>query len=91
AERLDILNRSNDGFKIAEEDLKLRGPGEIFGSRQSGESGGGFADIYADSKLLKAAGESTRRLLEEDPDLEREENSHLKRILESYLERGGCL
>ena len=46
--RLEILNKTNDGFKIAEEDLKLRGPGDFFGVRQSGELDLGIADIYTD-------------------------------------------
>jgi ATP-dependent DNA helicase RecG len=53
--RLEILNRSNDGFKIAEEDLKQRGPGELFGLQQSGELTFGMADIYNDSSVLKDA------------------------------------
>ncbi len=47
--RLEILNKTNDGFKIAEEDLKLRGPGDFFGVRQSGELDLGIADIYTDA------------------------------------------
>lgn len=55
--RLDILNRSNDGFKIAEEDLKQRGPGDVFGVRQSGDMYFKIGDIYADSATLKLASE----------------------------------
>ncbi len=51
-ERLDILNRSNDGFYIASEDLKLRGPGDIFGIRQSGDMEFKLADIFTDAKVL---------------------------------------
>ncbi len=50
--RLEILNKTNDGFKIAEEDLKLRGPGDFFGVRQSGELDLGIADIYTDATML---------------------------------------
>lgn len=53
--RLNILKSSNDGFIIADEDLKLRGPGDIFGIRQSGEFGFAIADIYNDSNILKLA------------------------------------
>ncbi len=53
--RLKILNGSNDGFKIADEDLKLRGAGDLFGIRQSGEMGFKIADIYGDADMLKAA------------------------------------
>ncbi len=63
-ERLDIMNRSNDGFVIAEEDLKLRGPGDIFGIRQSGELEFSLADIYRDAALLTQAGEAVQELPE---------------------------
>ena len=51
--RLEILNKSNDGFKIAEEDLRLRGPGDFFGVRQSGDFDFGIADVFTDAKTLK--------------------------------------
>lgn len=54
-ERLEILNRSNDGFYIASEDLRLRGPGDMFGIRQSGEMQFKLGDIYQDTALLKQA------------------------------------
>ena len=56
-ERLDILKNNNNGFKVAEEDLRLRGPGDIFGIRQSGELSWKLADIYADADLLSLASE----------------------------------
>ncbi|MBR4341639.1 MAG: ATP-dependent DNA helicase RecG [Lachnospiraceae bacterium] len=56
-ERLDILKSYNDGFKVAEEDLRLRGPGDLFGVRQSGEMSWKLADIYADADLLALASE----------------------------------
>ena len=55
AKRLDIMNHSNDGFEIAEEDLKQRGPGDLFGIRQSGDLNFQIGDIYRDSDLIKAA------------------------------------
>lgn len=55
--RLDILNHSNDGFKIAEEDLKQRGPGDLFGFRQSGDMNFKIGDIFTDAPLLKLASE----------------------------------
>ncbi len=57
SERLEILNKTNDGFEIASEDLKLRGPGDIFGLRQSGELGFKVGDIYTDADILKKASE----------------------------------
>ena len=67
--RLDILASSNDGFEIARKDLELRGPGELFGVRQSGELNFQLADIYADAPVLQAAGDAAADLLREDPDL----------------------
>lgn len=64
-ERLNILKNSNDGFKIADEDLKLRGPGDIFGIRQSGEFSFAIADIYNDSDILKTAGIKVDNILQQ--------------------------
>ena len=58
SKRLEILNKSNDGFKIAAEDLKLRGPGDFFGIRQSGEMEFMLADIIQDAEILKQAAEA---------------------------------
>ena len=60
--RLEILNKSNDGFFIASEDLKLRGPGDLFGIRQSGELEFKLGDIYNDAAMLKAANDSAKSL-----------------------------
>ena len=85
--RLDILNRSNDGFYIASEDLKLRGPGDIFGLRQSGDMEFKLADIFTDAGILKTVSEEVSALTAADPGLEQEENRELKRRLEEYLEK----
>lgn len=61
-ERLNVLNRSNDGFYIASQDLKLRGPGDMFGVRQSGEAYFEIADIYNDADVLKEAHEAVDSL-----------------------------
>ncbi len=61
-ERLEILNKSNDGFFIASEDLRLRGPGDLFGIRQSGEMTFKIGDIYQDADCLKEANEAANRL-----------------------------
>lgn len=82
-ERLDILNHSNDGFHIASEDLKLRGPGDLFGIRQSGEFAFRLADIYDDAQLLKQAADQVDLLLSEDPGLEREQNRLLRYHMEN--------
>ena len=65
-ERLEILNKTNDGFKIASEDLKLRGPGDLFGIRQSGLMNFKIADVYQDAKILKQANEAADWLIEKD-------------------------
>lgn len=64
-DRLDILNKSNDGFYIANEDLKLRGPGDFFGIRQSGELLFRLGDIYSNADMLKQANEAVRLLEKE--------------------------
>jgi len=65
-ERLEILNKTNDGFKIASEDLRLRGPGDLFGIRQSGLMNFKIADVYQDAKILKQANEAADWLIEND-------------------------
>lgn len=68
-ERLEILNHSNDGFQIASEDLRLRGPGDFFGIRQSGLMDFKLGDVYQDSNVLKMANEAANWLEEEKIDL----------------------
>jgi ATP-dependent DNA helicase RecG len=83
-DRLEILNKTNDGFKIAEEDLRLRGPGDFFGVRQSGDFDFGIADIYTDAKVLKSASEAAGEVLDKDPELELEENRYLAEKVSEY-------
>ena len=87
--RLDILNRSNDGFYIASEDLKLRGPGDIFGVRQSGDLRFKIGDIFSDSKVLKEAADAAGAVLAKDELLSSEENVYLKTKVEEYTKE--CL
>ena len=68
--RLEILEKTNDGFKIAEEDLKLRGPGDLFGERQSGALGFILADIYEDSAIMRKAATYVDEVLAADPQFE---------------------
>jgi len=86
-ERLEILNRSNDGFYIAAEDLKLRGPGDFFGLRQSGDLEFKLADIFTDANLLKTVSEELKDLMLRDPQLKQEGHRELKRRLDMYLEQ----
>ena len=83
--RLDILNRSNDGFYIAGEDLKLRGPGDLLGVRQSGAMEFKIGDIYTDAGILKEAGNAVSRIRNEDPELEQSCHGELKKRLDSYM------
>ena len=69
-ERLQTLCRTNDGFQIAETDLRLRGPGDFFGRRQSGLPGFAIADLATDMNVLEAAQQSAQALLREDPALQ---------------------
>lgn len=80
-DRLGILNKSNDGFYIAEEDLKLRGPGDLFGIRQSGAMEFRIADIYQDAEILKRVSMTVDELLSEDENLETKRCAPLKRYL----------
>lgn len=88
-DRLEILNQSNDGFKIAEEDLKQRGPGDFFGVRQSGDLRFKVGDIFSDSKALKEAADAATAVLAQDALLESEENIYLKAKVSEYTKE--CL
>ena len=82
-DRLKVLEKSNDGFEIAGQDMKRRGPGDLFGFRQSGALYFQLGDIYNDSELLKQAEEDVTKLLSDDPELMRPEHV----LLKSYLEQ----
>lgn len=84
--RLEILNRSNDGFYIANEDLKLRGPGDFFGVRQSGMMDFVLADIYQNADLLKMAADSIEILEQEGFSFRNLQNERLKKQLELALQ-----
>ena len=71
-----------DGFRIAEEDLKLRGPGDFFGTRQHGLAELKIADLYVDHEILKTASSFAEELLTEDPKLNREPWRPLREYLE---------
>lgn len=85
SKRLEILNKSNDGFFIAGEDLKLRGPGDLFGIRQSGLMEFKIGDIYNDADILKATSEAAGEILALDPDLSLPQHGFLREKLMSYM------
>jgi len=87
-ERLEILKNSNNGFEIAEEDLKQRGPGDLFGLRQSGEMQFRLADIFTDAAILKKASDEAEKILEEDPDLSSDKYEKLRKKLEKNIISG---
>lgn len=86
AERMKIMEQSNDGFKISEKDLELRGPGEFFGIRQHGIPEFKIANIYNDMEILKEAQEAAVLTLTDDPDLSDDKNAvSRKRLDEDFL------
>ena len=84
-QRLDILAGSNDGFYIAREDLKLRGQGDLFGVRQSGQQLFKLADIFEDSTLLEQAAKEAACLTKDEITLLYQKNKRLKKRIEDYL------
>lgn len=86
--RLEILSQSNDGFYIAAEDLKLRGPGDLFGLRQSGMMDLRIGDIYRDSGILRQASQAAGEMLAADPYLEREQHAGIRQALEEAFTYG---
>lgn len=86
--RLEILGKTNDGFEIADADLKMRGPGEMSGTLQSGDTGFTYADIYEDADMLYLASQDAEEFLKEDPDLSAPEHKKLKTKWQEVLENG---
>jgi len=84
--RLKTMEETNDGFRIAEADLKLRGPGDFLGTKQSGLPDFKFADIVEDQFLLTQAKEKAQELLDEDPKLKSPLNSDLAEVFNPYFE-----
>lgn len=80
-ERARIMEKTTDGFKIAEADLEIRGPGEFLGARQAGLPGFRLANLVRDMDLLQKARQAAFEILEKDPDLRKTENYHLREEL----------
>ena len=77
-QRLDVLHESSDGFRIAEKDLELRGPGEVLGTRQTGQLAMRIADLARDAALLPAVQRAGSVLLRDHPDL-------VERLIERWI------
>ncbi len=88
-ERLAIMEQTNDGFKVAEKDLEIRGPGEIEGTRQSGALNFKLVNIVADKAILEVARTEVEKLLETDPDLSMAENLLVKNYLQQQQHKTG--
>lgn len=85
--RLEIMNQSNDGFFIASEDLRLRGPGDLFGLRQSGLLEFSIGDVFNDADILKLAGDAVGEILRRDPMLEKEEYREYRKRTDELMRR----
>lgn len=85
SKRADIMERTNDGFKIAEADLEMRGPGEFLGTRQSGLPGFRMANLVRDVGVLQEAREAAFALIEKDPDLSKVDHASLRERLDEML------
>ena len=89
SERLEILNHSNNGFEIANEDLKLRGPGDFFGVRQSGDMEFKLGDIYSDASILKTAADMVNRIENDEIEVSDEEKQRLDEYIDKYKYSSG--
>lgn len=87
-QRLGIMCETQDGFRIAEEDMKIRGPGEMYGIRQHGLLNLSIADLFRDADILETAREEAQNLIEEDHALQSEENCFLDKKLKEKFKSG---
>lgn len=85
--RLKIMSEISDGFELSRQDLKMRGPGDFFGSKQHGLPKLKIADMSEDIEVLKDAQEESKRIFESDPNLKRPENKGLKSLINELFER----
>ena len=83
--RLEVLRHSADGFQIADEDLKMRGPGDFFGERQHGLVNLKIANLLTDMQTLTEAGEAARKILDADPLLQAKKYAGLKAGVENFF------
>lgn len=90
SERMKVMQKTNDGFEIAEKDLELRGPGEFFGTRQHGIPDLKIANLFKDIDILKLAQESAKQVLESDRSLSQKKHLAVKqKVMERFNERAG--
>ena len=89
--RLKVMKETSDGFVIAREDLKLRGSGDFFGSRQHGMPALAIADLFEDQGMFKEAQEAARQLLKDDPDLKKPENQAMGQIIRRLFDQNNTL
>lgn len=82
--RLQMMEKTNDGFLIAEEDLRLRGSGEFFGTRQHGLPDLKFSDLVLDQKIIQMARRDAFQLIEQDPHLRLPEHQHIRQYFQRY-------
>jgi ATP-dependent DNA helicase RecG len=85
---MKIISKTNDGFKIAEEDLKLRGPGDFFGTHQHGLPDFKLADLTRDVELLKSAQQISKSIIEGDPKLKKPESAVMRELVLRLIEKG---
>ena len=85
--RLKIMSEVSDGFELSRQDLKMRGPGDFFGSKQHGLPKLKIADMSEDIEVLKDAQEEAKNIYESDPNLKRPENKGLKTLINELFER----
>ena len=84
--RVEIMVETNDGFRIAEEDMRLRGPGNIEGTQQSGIMNFKLVDLIHDNEMLKAARKIAQDILDEDPELKKSENTPLITYIQHHMQ-----
>ncbi|MGN0293659.1 MAG: ATP-dependent DNA helicase RecG [Lachnospiraceae bacterium] len=90
SERLSVLEKSNDGFFIASEDLRLRGPGDFYGVRQNGQLQFALADIYTDAAIMKQAREAADEVYEKRVDMTPDEERQLRKLRDTYQEKAAA-
>ena len=84
---MEIMQKTNDGFVIAEKDLELRGTGEFFGTKQHGIPEFKIANLFEDMETLKSVQSVALKIQKEDPDLEKQENKKLRKMVKNKINR----